>query len=294
MTFTKTDHSFNDLYVNEFKNENAKTRALFIHGGPGNNCEKFEVLLQNHPAYQNTAVTWITYDQRGCGRSKKNVETVTHEHNLEDLKAVLEHLSKLGKKPDVIYGHSYGAWLLYDAALAYPNVITQKIVFGGRSLSRSLPKTRSLLMDLLLLKWKQPTDYQKALAHVEHNEDTYMQARNAVRALLKDQDERSTFYWGNLEAKAQMLEWQKQCKLPLENPDVFQDVAHTMYHGDKTYGPMDPKQLKQDHVFLLGYHDFLMGGELDVEENAPIKRFWKSGHYPHVEEVEEFLMMISV
>lgn len=88
------------------------TPLVLVHGGPGGTSDLFEPLDE-------LARPVIRYDQRGSGRSDRNVPSSewTLERYVEELRALREHL---GLDELHLLGHSWGAMIALELALAEP------------------------------------------------------------------------------------------------------------------------------------------------------------------------------
>ena len=129
---------------------------VFVHGGPGSNSSYFEKALQEIPSFLNGRFGWLTFDQRGCGRSNSfSDSSITHEKNMEDLKGLLDALEVRNYNSITVYGHSYGARLGFDTFRAFPE-IKSKLVMGGRAVFRKDSVSYMLLMHYLIIKHYYP------------------------------------------------------------------------------------------------------------------------------------------
>jgi pimeloyl-ACP methyl ester carboxylesterase len=87
--------------------------VLFIHGGPGAGCSKYDRRFFNPDRYR-----IILYDQRGCGRSTPHaaLDNNTTEHLVNDIEIIRKHLNV---DKWVLFGGSWGSTLnlLYAEAV---------------------------------------------------------------------------------------------------------------------------------------------------------------------------------
>ena len=86
---------------------------LYVHGGPGSHSKDFEDGLYDFKEFRETEYAYITYDQRGSGRSeisKQNLTPLSHKNNIEDLVILIANAAQIFnlEKIDLLYGHSYG------------------------------------------------------------------------------------------------------------------------------------------------------------------------------------------
>lgn len=101
---------------------------LTLHGGPGFDHTYLRPWLD--PLASQAEVVWV--DLRGQGRSRRLVadewEAVTHATFVADIDAL--H-ARFERKPMVLFGHSYGAYLALDYALAHPDRLAALIICNG-------------------------------------------------------------------------------------------------------------------------------------------------------------------
>lgn len=92
------------LYVEECGNPEG-IPVLFIHGGPGAGCSKYDRRFFDPERYR-----IILFDQRGCGRSTPHaaLDNNTSEHLVNDIESIREHL-KIERW--VLFGGSWGSTL---------------------------------------------------------------------------------------------------------------------------------------------------------------------------------------
>lgn len=98
--------------------------VLFIHGGPGAGCSKYDRRFFDPDAYR-----IILFDQRGAGRSTPHAElrNNTTAHLIEDIEAIRKHL---GIDQWLLFGGSWGATLALLYAEAYPQKLLGLILRG--------------------------------------------------------------------------------------------------------------------------------------------------------------------
>lgn len=283
---------FNGLHFTAYAPHGVNRFILYVHGGPGSHGEYFFRGIQEIDSYRQINYGWISYDQRGCGRSarKKDGSHITHDDNIGDLLQLVEHIkNNLELNLVAIMGHSYGAWLSYDALAARAD-LNVKLVMVGQSPSIHLPRDRSFLIDLTLLKLFQPDDYARIYPQLIGGTLPMWRHSKIVRQALHDAGMRRKFYWSNPD----VMKWYAELQAKVDNADNDQTFVEVMrslkpkYEDDNVV--IDPKlRIKQELLWILGYHDFLMGGEIERDRGEyPIMRFWQSAHFPHFEEPERF------
>jgi len=99
-----------------------RTPVLVLHGGPGAPSYYLKPLSELGGDRK-----IIFYDQLGCGKSDRNVDTsiMTVDHFVEELKRVVEYF---GLKEFYLYGQSWGTMLGTDYYLKYPQGIKAVIL----------------------------------------------------------------------------------------------------------------------------------------------------------------------
>lgn len=96
--------------------------VVFCHGGPG----LWETLGEMAQMLSSVATVY-RWDQRGCGRSER-LGPYSMARSIADLDAVRRHF---GLPRMTVLGHSWGAQLALQYALAYPKRITRLIYVSG-------------------------------------------------------------------------------------------------------------------------------------------------------------------
>ena len=108
---------------------------ILLHGGPGGpdgmvHYSYMDYLLDDY--------TYITWDQRGCGRTyyrnkdlDANGETATVEQLLEDIDVLTDYAcERFGKEKVTVLGHSWGTVLAVRYSLLHPEKIEKTICIG--------------------------------------------------------------------------------------------------------------------------------------------------------------------
>lgn len=284
--------SHSSLYIAVLfpKNKKVSKFCLYVHGGPGSHSGYFEEFIKDNSHYNNSDIGWIIYDQRGCGRSSiPDLSELGHNDNIDDLKEVIEVVSR-EYKVSAIVGHSYGAFLLYDYNKKYSSSILS--VFLGMARDMSMPRRRSLMIDINILKENQPEDYIKILPCINEYSDCLWKASKSVRKLIVDRSKRKLYYWGNIEKMSEYFDVMDRVSLE-ENNDTFFKVRSTLYSEEETDLKVYNKFLGKQFLWINGLHDYLMGGESESYSDNSITMFCNSGHYPHIEEGPRFLELLE-
>ena len=289
----------NDLYVafHVPKNWNGHT-VFYVHGGPGSHSKDFEEGLSCFAPFYQSQLAFITYDQRGSGRSLSafnDISSLSHKGNIDDLKMLIETTSELFNlnRPPILYGHSYGARLVYDYIWNNPDVDLD-FILSGTSLHPSDSLNTSLSLDLLVLRNSQPTEFQKAVNMISNCTVEPYEISPEIRKLFADlkkrQQERQKYYWVNEEAMTWWNQIDKKHHVKDSDEAYFQIVSS--FKNEKfNSGTFDPCQLKQRSLYIIGFHDYLMNGTIrfNIEDQKKIIRFNASAHYPHFEQPNLFL-----
>ena len=260
---------------------------VFVHGGPGLNAGVTECLMQSRGIFDTLQANLVFYDQRGCGRSELVEYDVGHAHNVADLDEVVRLLSEEKKYPiAAIAGHSYGAKLVFDYLQLKPSDMLGLFIATAPSILK--PRLTNLLLDLNFLKTENPKLYMDMLSDFDGdlNPDAIWALTERLADTFKVNKARPFFYWANLDVKEQVAAASEVVNLPL-NSDVFRSVRRDLYCDPEHYS-VDPASLaKNKTLWINGFHDLVMGGEQPVcavgEEKSQVI-FFKSAHYPHLEE----------
>jgi len=111
------------LYIEESGNPDG-VPVVFLHGGPGGNCEPGHRRFFNPEEYR-----IILFDQRGCGKSKPHasLEDNTTADLINDLETIRQHL---GIDKWVVFGGSWGSTLALVYAESYPQKVLGLILRG--------------------------------------------------------------------------------------------------------------------------------------------------------------------
>jgi proline iminopeptidase len=110
--------------------------ALVLHGGPGSGCKPWHRTLFDPDMYR-----VVLFDQRNCGRSTPrasepdvDLSTNTTQNLIDDIERLREHL---GIERWLVWGGSWGSTLALAYAEAYPDRVTEMILWGVTTGRRS-------------------------------------------------------------------------------------------------------------------------------------------------------------
>lgn len=111
------------LYIDESGSPDG-IPVLFIHGGPGAGCGKYDRRYFDPQKYR-----IVLFDQRGAGRSEPHAELKnnTSDDLVEDIEKIRQHLN-IDKW--VLFGGSWGSTLALLYAQAYPANVSGMILRG--------------------------------------------------------------------------------------------------------------------------------------------------------------------
>ena len=103
--------------------------AVVLHGGPGSGCTPWHRRLFDPSKHR-----VVLFDQRNCGRSTPHaseagvdLSTNTTEHLLRDMERLREHLDV---ERWLVLGGSWGSTLALAYAEAYPEHVSEMVLFG--------------------------------------------------------------------------------------------------------------------------------------------------------------------
>lgn len=293
-TFSKTIIEHPNLYISAFIKSREMPCIVFAHGGPGLNCSVLEYLIDHEGIYDSLDFNIVLYDQRGCGRSKVLEQSVLHEDNLDDLQNVCETVLKSnGLTISAIAGHSYGAKLIFDYFQRSES--SEAAIFISLAPSILVPRLTNILLDLAYLKTIDEQHYQILLEEFNDlNPNKLWAITEKLAEIFQANKLRPYFYWANLDWKKKVLDIQEQLHLPI-NYDVFTSVRHDIYSNPDTYCSerKDIANIKQ--LWINGFHDLSVGVPSNFDDGNPTKQlFFKSAHYPHIEEHERFCDEINI
>ncbi len=291
-TYSKEILYHPDFYISKYTKNPNKGYVVFIHGGPGLNCGVIEHLIEHYKLFNSLDHNIILYDQRNCGRSNKISGTVLHQDNISDLQKIILHLTNHHKlKINALIGHSYGAKLLFDYSKKYSSSIPS--VFVSTADSILTPRLNNLMLDLSYLKKNNLDQYKKLLSDIDNfNINKLWEISEKLTPLFQENKDRPYFYWANLECFHAVQEAQRQINLPLEM-QTFVSVRKDLYSNESNFS-VDINSLELSKLWINGFHDFVMNGhETAMSNNPKIITFYKSSHYPHIEENIRFTEVVN-
>jgi proline iminopeptidase len=269
------------FYVNSIIRDETWPYILLVNGGPGQSCYGLETLIAHHGYFSTLKANIILYDQRGCGRSQK-YQSYSHPENIADLETVIDEVQdQISQKIDLIIGHSYGAKILYDYLLAHS--CQTKSMFVGTSSHLLIPRLNNLLLDLKYLQKSHPDAYEEFLTSFSvTDKKSIWEASEKLAPLFNLNPDRPLYYWANTQVRALMERVLATSPHPV-NSVVFQQVRKDLYLGEDLL-TFEFQRLNCPYRWVLGFFDYIMGGNLIYQSPNNQIIFDKSGHYPHLEE----------
>ncbi|MGB6976332.1 MAG: alpha/beta hydrolase [Gammaproteobacteria bacterium] len=291
MTWKKVVIPNPKLYISRFVKNKENPYLVFIHGGPGLNSGVLEYLIENESLFGSLNYNIVLYDQRGCGRSKTSSEVVSHVDNINDLNLIYRSLiEEEDLKIQGCIGHSYGAKLLFDFYQTFKPRLPG--IFVSIADSMLTPRLRNLILDFNYLKSKDVDKY-KAIYRKMSSIDlgNFWELTEDLTPLFFENKDRPYMYWANLDYFEKVENIQKQINLPI-NKQVFMDVRKNLYSNRKNL-PVNIEKLTIPYLWINGIHDYIMNGTQGLSENSKVTPFFKSSHYPHLEENDRFCEVVN-
>jgi proline iminopeptidase len=273
------------LYVKSIIRDEAWPYALFINGGPGQSCYGLETLISRHGFFSTLKANIVLYDQRGCGRSQQH-QSYSHLENIADLGTVIEGVqNQVSQDIDLIIGHSYGAKILYDSLLARSS--KTKAMFVATSAHLLVPRLNNFLLDMKYLQKSHPSAYEEFLTSFSlTDKKSLWEASEKLAPLFNLNPERPLYYWANSQVRALMEQVQMTSPYPV-NAEVFQQVRKEIYLSDDLL-TIEFQRLNGPYKWVVGFFDYIMGGNLIHQSPQNQIILDKSGHFPHLEENVRF------
>jgi proline iminopeptidase len=280
------------LYIATFTKDTALPYIIFVHGGPGLNSGVLENLMVKEGIFDLLAFNLVLYDQRGCGCSQQTTKLVLHSDNLCDLDEVYKILTdKTRLTIAAIAGHSYGAKLLFDFLRS--SRVNIPSIFIAIASSMLTPRINNLLLDFAYLKSADSEEYQKVLDEFDdYSPEMLWRLTERLANLFQENKTRPYFYWANLYWKEKVTKIQDTISMPM-NSAVFKSVRQNLYTQLEELSFDINAPVKS--LWINGFHDLIMGGASALtNKNLPMKLFFKSAHYPHIEEHKKFCEEVNV
>ncbi|MFJ1269714.1 alpha/beta fold hydrolase [Legionella lytica] len=290
--YSKDILSHPEFYIARFTQAPELPYVFFIHGGPGLNCGIIEYFIEHHNLFNSLCYNIIVYDQRNCGRSAHSIKQMLHQDNLNDLHQIILYLAKqYNISISALIGHSYGAKLLCDYYQSKGSFIPGIFISTAKSILT--PRLNNLMLDLAYLKQRNLDLYNE----VFHNLDNFdvsnlWDISEQLAPVFQENKNRPYLYWANLQCYSQAQDAQKKIDLPL-NTETFSSVREDLYANESNFS-VDIAKLEVPTLWINGFHDLVINGnDMTVSHEQNITTFYKSAHYPHLEEPERFVALLN-
>lgn len=271
-------------------------KLLYLHGGPGSGCCDFTYFQSD---ILSKSVQLITLDQRGIGRSEGLTDTddVTLDGLVEDCEEIRK---QLGIERWSVLGHSFGAILVVLYAVKYPESI-EKLIFECPTFDLEL-SSKSLLKGAVLEYEKKQNRVmmEKCLECIhgsQSSRETWAMFTDLTNELGAD---RENLYFKNASPDVFDRVYQEVYDSQNEIGKKQGLFQQKMYQEERLFESFLPLLEKMEHPSLLikGMHDWVASEDqveyfLDTVKYSSFKYFDKSGHFPHIEEKDEFAEVVS-
>lgn len=248
--------------------------VLVMHGGLGLDHTYFRPYLD--PLAE--VAELVFYDHRGHGRSSavEDWEGIDHGTFADDADALREHL---GHERIVVFGHSYGGFLAQEYALRYPERLAGLVLCGtAPSLDYARDLRRLVAASDVAATEEQVQRAERFFATPPGSDEEFREERRAVLPLAFAHPAPRVLAPVAREVMFRAAPWRHavRCMLPAYN------VA------DKLRAVSAPA------LVLGGRHDWMSPPTQPARLTSLLPRselvlFEQSGHYPFVEETEEFV-----
>ncbi len=290
--YTKDILSHPEFYITRFTKNSTLPYVLFIHGGPGSNCGILEYLIENYYLFNSLQHNIILYDQRNCGKSNKTIEIVLHKDNINDLHKIITYIiDHFRLNIRALIGHSYGAKLLFDYYKKFACPIPGVFISTAKSILT--PRLNNLMIDLSYLKYSNLNLYNKTfneIDNIDHNK--LWEISEKLTPIFEENKDRPYLYWANLKYYDLVETVKKHINLPLDTK-TFVSVRQDLYSNKSNFS-VNIDELEISKLWINGFHDFIMNGpEVAMSEDNGIITFYKSSHYPHLEENDRFSELLN-
>ncbi|MBA2652338.1 MAG: alpha/beta hydrolase [Tatlockia sp.] len=281
-----------EFYISRFTKNPNLPYVLFIHGGPGFNSGILEYLIEHNHLFNSLHYNIILYDQRNCGKSNKFLGHVLHQDNINDLQKIVLHLNdQCNLNICALIGHSYGAKLLFDYYKRFESTIPGLFISTAKSILT--PRLNNLMLDLSYLKKNNVDLYNKIFNEIDDIDlNKLWKISEQLTPIFQENKARPYFYWANLEYYNLVQEVQKRINLPLDTK-TFISVRQDIYSSESKFS-VNINELEISKLWINGFHDFVMNGhDVAMSKDLGVITFYKSSHYPHLEENDRFSELLN-
>jgi proline iminopeptidase len=270
------------LYVQE-RGEPSAFPLLVFHGGPGLDHTEFGDYLD--PLTEGGGYRLVLADERACGRSDRTAprETWTLERMAEDVSDLAASVGVSNGYATL--GHSYGAFIVLQHAVAHPGEPRGTIVSAGIPAARWLEGVDQQLASF------EPADLREQVT-LSWARETEVETEGEVAALLDDQ---MPFHFQEPRGAALREYLRRTAGLARYAPDVIRHFAAQDYGGidveDQLGGVRHPV------LVLAGRHDRTCPAAAaeDMARRLPdaeLVVFENSAHMMFAEEQDRYLATV--
>ncbi|MBB2482610.1 alpha/beta fold hydrolase [Heyndrickxia shackletonii] len=271
-------------------------KLLYLHGGPGSGCCDFTYFQSS---ILSKSIQLITLDQRGIGRSEELAET--DDLALDDLVDDCEEIRKqLGINSWSVLGHSFGAMLVVLYATKYSDSL-DKLIFECPTFDLEL-SAKSLLKGAFheYEKKQNRVMMERCLEYIHGNQsskETWSMLMDLMNELGED---RENLYYKNTSPDVFNKIYREAYDSPNEMWEKQGLFQRKLYQDERLFESFLPLLEKIVHPALLikGKYDWVASDDqvesfLKAVPYASFKQFENSGHFPHIEEKDEFAEAVS-
>lgn len=265
---------------------------IFVHGGPGYHS----AYLRGFASSIKGDFRTILYDQRGSGLSSRTIKesSITIGRYVEDL----HELIRDRKAVDVILlGQSFGGDVVLEYVLTHPEGVQGVVLENGMADARiSMDDRVKGAFDLC----------QKiSLPEVENVARKYQQGHELSLSefdKLTGDELQEELYWYDADAEGLGVseDWYRQWGYTDETVSEVEWICRRFWDQGlfTTYSVLDRlHQIKKPTLVVTGRHDQVISPRHaeEVDRRLPqsqLRILELSGHYPHIEEPQEFRRII--
>lgn len=243
--------------------------VVYLHGGPGAGCTP-----SNRRYFDPKVYRIVLTDQRGCGRSRPHVESVsdlavnTTAHLIKDLERLREHL---GIDRWTIFGASWGTTLGLAYAQAFPHRVTAMVLACVTTTSRR--EVQWITHDIGRIF---PEQWERfaAVASRDRNRtnlvNTYAELVFSADAAVR---ERTAREWRNWEDTHISLAPGYSPSQRFKDPAFRLLFTRLVTHYWRNAAFLDDDQLFRNVSALRGIPGTLLHGRYDI--SSPVETAWR-------------------
>jgi proline iminopeptidase len=219
------------------------------------------------------------------------MDGVSHADNVNDLGEIIDYLGSMNLDVKGLIGHSYGAKVLFDFIEKTGANIPSIFVATGDSILT--PRLNNITLDLAYLKKTNPEKYKSVLEKMDRFDLNSLWAiTEELATVFQENQDRHYFYWANLEVWEKCKGVQGKVQLPISS-DVFESVRRDLYSSESNF-LVDIASLSITSLWVNGVHDYIINGLGNIfSKRNEIVNFYKSSHYPHIEENDLFCVIVN-